>query len=423
MHRSGLLYAAAAVLALAVVFAAGYETGRSSPRAPVPYRDFRGETQGIAPLGAGAEVREVLLNPDPLERTAQLASLLGRLGPESLDDILQAYDTVFLDVGEIDLIVLGGWWARFDPQAAYKWTSMEWRADHPSVAARVLRAWGRSDPEAAMRTAQDVSAPVIRRVSIHAVISGWEESGRPGSFEFVRDMLAGHERQRALLVVARRKVLRDGVEEAFRWAEAMPDADEAFKLNLVRRVASAAAEIEPQAAGAWAKQHFGSRYGAGLPQRVGTRWVKRDPEAALAWLSTLPPSKDRKNGVEETFRTWMRRDKPSAKAWMRAREQLGPWMDSAVSLYAVHLSGFAPEEGMVWAGKISDDELRTAAQTLVARWWLASDEVPAQAYLDGLDRDAFPEIFWKKVYEIPNGLRRRVRQFQELQQREATEGS
>ena len=274
-----------------------------------------------------------------------------------------------------------------------------------------------------MRAAREVSGPVIRRTSIHAVIAGWEASGKSGSLEFVQRMLAGHDRQRALLVVARRKVLRDGAEKAFRWAEAMPDSDdEAFKLNLVRRVASAAAEIEPEAAGAWAKQHLEDSYAAGLPQRIGTRWAKRDPEAALSWLSTLPPGKDRKNGVEETFRTWMRRDKPSAKAWVRAAE-LEPWMDPAVSLYAQHLSGVAPEEGMVWAGKISDDELRSAAQTLVARWWLVSDAEPAQAYLDGLDRDEFSEIFWRKVYEIPGGLRSRVRQFKELEQRKEEEAS
>ena len=74
----------------------------------------------------------------------------------------------FLDLGEIDLVLLAEWWAGFDPEAAFEWTHREWTAEHPAVVVQVFRAWGRSDPAAALEAAEecpdaDASPPVRPR--------------------------------------------------------------------------------------------------------------------------------------------------------------------------------------------------------------------------------------------------------------------
>jgi hypothetical protein len=396
--------AAIAILVAVLASGAGYWAGLSHQPPQQPASRSKTTHEDVVLVGVAAAVREILLNPDVLERTAALAPLLGRLGPESLEQVREAYGSVFLDLGEIDLVLLAEWWAGFDPRAAFEWTLREWSAEHPAVVIQVFRAWGRSDPAAALEVAKQVRMETLRRQYVHAVIAGWEESGKPGVLEYVAGLGPGHDRQRAIYVVARRKVLRDGVEAAFRWAEGLPDGEDEFKLNVFRRVASSAAEVEPEAAAAWAARHEGGEYGLGLPQRVGTRWAKRDPEAAMRWLSTLPEGWNRDGGVRETYRTWLRLGGDRPLVWLRGSE-IEPWMDPALALFARKIGVDDPEEGLDWAGRIVDDELRWGTLGQIAREWLVTDEPAARAWLE---RSELPERFRQKTLTIPPAIRRRV---------------
>jgi hypothetical protein len=217
-------------------------------------------------------------------------------------------------------------------------------------------------------------------------------------------MGSGHDRQRAIYTVARRKVLRDGVEAAFRWAEGLPDSEDEFKLNVFRRVASSAAEVDPQAAAAWAERHADGEHGLQLPRRVGTRWAKRDPESAMRWLSTLPESWNRDDGVRETYRTWLRLGGDRPMEWLRNAE-LEPWLDPAVSLFAKKLSYEDPEAALEWAGRISDEEIRWGTVGVIARAWLMADEEAAKAWIDGAE---LPDVYRQKIFVIPEGMRRRA---------------
>jgi len=392
------------LLGAAVAFGVGHWVGRSQqPSFQSPSRS-KTPALDVALVEVAAEVREVLLNPDVLERTADLARLLQRLGPESIEAVRDAYDSVFLDIGEVDLVLLAEWWASHDPEGALEWTSREWQAESPAVVVMVFRAWGRSDPAEALRRARGFPRPALRRPYSDAVIAGWEESGRPGVLDYVESLGSGHDRQRAIYTVARRTVLRDGAEAAFRWAEGLPDSEDEFKLNVFRRVASSAAEVDPEAAAAWAERHADGEYGLQLPRRVGTRWAKRDPEAAMRWLSTLPEGRNRDDGVRETYRTWLRLGGDHPMAWLRDAE-LDPWLDPALALFAKKLSHEDREEALEWAGRISDEELRWGIVGLIARVWLLTDEEAAKAWID---RSEMPEPYRRKVFEIPEGVRRLV---------------
>jgi len=393
-----------AVLGAALAFGVGYRVGLSQqPTQQAPSRS-KTEQVDVVLVGVSAEVREILLNPDVLERTDDLARLFQRLGPESLEEVRGAYDSVFLDLGEVDLVLLAEWWARFDPEAAVEWTEREWRAEHPAVVVQVFRAWARSDPGAALQAAENFSNPLLRRPYVHAVIAGWEESGQPGVLDYVESLGRGHDRQRAIYVVARRKVLRDGPEAAFRWAEGLPDSEDEFKLNVFRRVASSAAEVDPEAAAAWAARQQAGEHGLALPTRVATRWAKRDPEAAMLWLSTLPEGWNRNDGVRETYLTWLRLGGDRPLEWLRSAK-IEPWLDPAVSLFAKKLALDDREEALQWASRISDEELRWGTITIIARDWLALDEEAAKAWIDQAE---LPELYQRKVFALTPAIRERA---------------
>ena len=83
-----------AVLVSISTFAAGYWLGKEPPVPAEPYRSKKSSV-GVVFKGDAAKVREALLNTDKLVRTAELSALLRDLGPDSIDEVRQAFDTVF----------------------------------------------------------------------------------------------------------------------------------------------------------------------------------------------------------------------------------------------------------------------------------------------------------------------------------------
>ena len=269
--------------------------------------------------------------------------------------------------------------------------------------------WGKQDPKTALERAQ-MTKPELRGLYTAAVLAGWEESDQPAVLEYVEAMPPGHDRQRAIQVVARRKVLRDGPAAAFEWAEGLDEGDELFKLNVIRRVASSAAEVQPQHAARWAEKLLGGDFESGIPQRVGTRWAKRDPIAAMDWLSTLAPGRGRDDGVRETFRKWLRWDDEAAMDWANG-VKLEPWLDPVISIVAKRLSKEDPLLALDWASRVHDEPLRLATTGVVARVWVIRDEPKASEWIAQAD---LPAYLKRKIFEIPEmmqpGFMKRVRE-------------
>jgi hypothetical protein len=387
-------------LAAILAFAGGW-TIRSASLPDPPSRSLPG--RDAVPLeGIGDELRDILLRPDMVERVAGTAALLSRVGPESLDAVLAAYDGVALDVTDIELVLLAEWWASFDPEAAFVWSALGWRGEHPWIRDAIFRAWGRSDPKVALMRAG--TAMGNRMSYMRAVMIGWDESGQPGLFETVRGLGTSTERQTLIDAMVRRRMTRDGVESTMRWAEALPEDQDSFRLNVFQRVASAAAEIDPERAAGWASQHAESADGWDLPRRVGVRWARRNPRAAMAWLATLPPSRGRDIGVRETYLAFLRAYRKDALAYV-AEATVEPWLDPAISLYAKAIMSDRNRtpEALDWAARISDPELRDTTTILVVRAWLLEDEPAAEAWIEQAE---LSDVVRRKIREIPPRQRR-----------------
>jgi hypothetical protein len=326
-------------------------------------------------------VYALLKEPDPLERTAEIARRLQGLGPDAIGQVRAAYDAFFVDSGDVAIVLLAEWWARLDPTGAFEWARGEWIGRHPAVVMAVVYAWATRDPEEAGRAVEGITNPTLQRACLEALVGGWDESGRPGLLDYLADLSDDADQQRSIALLMRRRVRRDGFEETFRWAEALPDEPAPLKLNVFRRLASAAAELEPNRAAAWAERHSGGEHGKGLFRRVGVRWAGQDGRAAMAWLATLPAGWERDVGVQEAYRTWLSRDHENAMAWMRGAE-LEPWLEPAFVLFTVSLSRKSPEEALEWAGRLRDEERRREAFMKIGRVWHLADPDAAQAWLD-----------------------------------------
>ena len=356
--------------------------------------------------GLAGEVREILLRPDLLERTAALATLLGQLGPESLEEVKEAYDSVFLDLDATELVLFGEWWAGFDPRSAIVWTSYKWNTRKSIPVHRgIMREWGRSDPRTAILATLSAPNPAVRRRWVDSILRGWEESVHGGALSYAESLGHGEDRQWALSVVARLMALRDGPEATIAWAESLPDDDGAFKLNAFRRVAGAAAAVDPLAGAAFAERHLDGPYSKGMARRVGMAWIDHDPEGAMRWLSTLPDNENRTDGVLETYRRWLRHDRAAARLWINTVE-LEPWVDGALSVHAKGMGKEDPLEAIRAASQITDPELRQGTLGVVAREWVIRDEEAGKAWLD---RSGLPEDFIVRILAISPGMRSSVK--------------
>lgn len=368
-----------------LTFASGLWLGTQNQRAAEPYRSKQASPGAIL-QGDAARLREALLQTDPLARFAEVSALLLTLGPDSLDEVRTAYDTVFLDLGETELLLLGEWWARFDPHAAMTWSESEWRADYPAVALQIIRTWARTDPVAALERAnkgrEDMSNS--KMIYARAAIAGWEQGGKPGALEYLQSMEHGPTRQRMMRGTARRRVLRNGIDEALRWGLSLSDDDRVFKVNLIRRMISAAVRIDAEATAKWVASLQESPYFTGLPQRVAIPWVKQNKKATFAWLESLEPSGDRDDGVREAYRQWLRDDKDAAYKWLTSSEN-ERWLDPALSMYAKSLSMGRPEDAIAVAERLIEQSLRQATLTIITRMWLAQDEEAAKDYVENSD--------------------------------------
>lgn len=357
-----------------------------------------------SPDEAAARIGEILAEPGPMARIAGLTALLARLEPDALPAVREALAKAPLDRGDPELFPFATWWAEFDPEAAYQWTRDDWRAADATVMAVVFRTWAHSDPEAAWGASQAITFRGHRDVCGDATIAGWDASGRPGLLAFLAG-LGEVQRQRAAEIVARRRVVTLGAEQALEWANGLDS--EVFRSLMVPRVASGAATADPAAAARWAEPRIAeAERPTGLPRRIATRWAQTDPRAAMAWLSMLPAGYDRDDGVTETFRDWMRRDPIGSRTWLDAL-QMERWNEPAFALFARSvLSGPDPRGALEMVQKLSDDELRYYHITVIGRAWLEADREAAEAWIEQAD---LPDGVRERTYMVSQPRKPRVR--------------
>jgi hypothetical protein len=390
--KSAIVYAAVG----AVVGAALCRVWPAPEQGPPPPREVAGT------------VAEILAQADPLQRAAGLGEVLPRLGADAAPAGASAFDAARLDQGSPELLLLAHWWARLDPEAAFRWTRSDWRADDARVIAAVVRAWAHRNPQAALGAARGLSYPEQAQVALDAAISGWDESGQGGLDAWVQGLSDPIDRQRVGEILARRKVISQGAEKALEWADAIEDPT--FREEMRGRVAGAAALDAPAVAAAWAEPRIVAAAEAGerptgLPRRIGTRWSRSDPKAAMAWLSRLPPGGDRDDGVIESMRIWLGRDPGDARQWVEVLEP-ERWNEPARALYARGLLAQEdPERALALVAGFEDPDLRDYHTTVIARAWLARDRAAADAWLQQAD---IPEAVKRRAYMVSNRAGRRA---------------
>ena len=373
------------------------------------------------PVPTAEDVTQALAASDPLERAESLARIFQRLPSEELAAVKVAYEDAFLDIGDLEIVLLAEWWGRFDGPGAVKWSFQQFTTSAKPVQQAVIRAWAREDPAAALRYVEGQSNESVRGLWLDAVITGWDESDSPGVLDFIRTMAPGRDRQRALAAVTRRMVLRDGVDATFDWAEGLPEDTDKFKLNAIRRAGSAAAAVDPVRASERATPLADGPYADGLLRRVGIRWAKQPGggEPAMRWLATLPTGAALDDAADETWRAWLAIEREAALRFFEGERANDPKLNHALALYTEVIVREQPDRALKLAESIADPEFRWATVGRAwRRWWVAERDAAEAWWSENEAR--VPDLYRKKIPQIPPPMRRAQERFEQEKSAQAT---
>lgn len=387
---------AAAVLGLLLL--SGCAPGEDAKTGAAPAVDaLRGDIEEIFAIG------------NRLERVEALAAYLQRApkSSEAAAEIAAGIDESTLDRGDIELVLFGEWWARFEPMAAFEWTRKDWRAEHPRIVYAVMRVMAQDDPQTAIdayhtiKTNQE-SYPIF----LQPVIVGWHESGRPGIIPFIVSQPSTQLQQLALGTLARRQVLSLGPEKAIEWAEEIVgDQGATFERQVFQRIASSIAELEPEAAAAWVEGLVKEK-GASetLLRRVSGRWARRDGASAMAWLGRFAPSDHQQQAVSQTFNLWRGREPEVATAWLAEQGEerftsLGPATAALIKGRVNRAKGDSTLEidwlaDLALAEQVVDKDISYGLMTQIGRLWMTRDEPAARIWLASA---GLPETYQRKI--------------------------
>lgn len=182
------------------------------------------------------------------------------------------------------------------------------------------------DPARALKIAESIADPVKRGNSFGFVLAQW----------------AGPE-----------------ADAVFEWLETT-DEHEVVKASAERMALPALAEADPARVAHWIAD------GKATPQATDAavvttvqRWVQNDADAAARWVAAFDDEKLVQEAMEPLVSLWTRQDVKAPAGWIEGLPA-GTAKDEACAAYAVALASTAPEEAIVWAGKISDHGLGTA---------------------------------------------------------------
>jgi hypothetical protein len=390
--------AAAAALGLTACDAAPPEPAPAPPEAsPAAEVTVAEAPPDPAALAAADAIAQALRDPDPFERARRLAVLLPSLGPEGVYGVRQAFEdpSLTLSTGESELLIRC--WAAHEPEAATRWAAERSASGfRPSLILAALPAWASADPRAALAAAQQWEVePILREPVQVGLIRGWFERDPDELFRHIEQLEPGFPRQRAISTYLRLLAQAEGPEAVVRWAEAVPDDDPGFKLDVDRQVAVGLPNFDLDATLRWCDIHCGGSEGKDLRGIIAMRWAQLGGGAAVIdWLSRVASSEERDGALPTVFEEWARQDAKATGAWLTARIASGnaePWLPAVFPIQVLgSLRQQSPLEAIGWAERVEDEKIRERLLIRVVRAWRWQDEAAAEAWLEAssLSEDA-----------------------------------
>lgn len=331
---------------------------------------------------------ELIGDRDDFAKASRLGALLPKLGPGALPAVKKVLgDAEALDMGGVEYELLLRYWAAHEPAEAgfYALATSPFGYRVAAIYAAVPP-WVTANPQQTLKTVQvfSIQGGDPAAAAQVVLVRGWYASGQPGLEEYIRDLGAGFERQRALAAYSMAMLRKRGAEALVQWAEAVPEDEADYKLEVFRAAGPALAAFDVPAAKRFCDAHCDGPHGSNLRNRIATRWAREGaPIGPLEWLESGPEGQERNLAVRLTYAVWGRMDPDAAIRWMNEKTAGEPpaWVRPAWPIYARLLAVDSPAEGLAWAARLDTEKERDVVTLEIAHAWRKKDEAAAEAWL------------------------------------------
>jgi len=371
------------VLLVALVFIAAGCSGDSG----------RYSTSSLSDEELVSTIIEIYAEPDRIERTDQLVSVLKGVKPDQGEALGQALDGLDLEHREPEWILIVAAWSKFDGEAATRWTLRQSRLEWVRflMLNESIYHWALDDAEGLIRDPQMVaySRNGWDKFSMRGIVRGWYDSGKPNLEQWVYDLppTRGDDRQRAASALIASKLADVGVEETIDWARSTMQGYSPFNRYIYSRLAGDIAKIDPERAIAWCEEICDTKLGAEVPLWIATTWVVDGRGDAMEWITKRDAEVTSvRVGARAAYRRFLLNHQLEALEWMESlpeEERTGrAALQGPLFMYVNEKSGLGEfETAIEWTNYMVKDSTREESLKTIGRRWLRQDPEAAEAWL------------------------------------------
>ena len=355
-----------------------------------------------------AALTDALRIEDAPARTQALLDFFAAADPAWAErlraEVNQPGSELILD--EIGETLFAQWWAKSDPEAAFKnIVDPAWANRHPWIR-EVMRAWVASDPSrAAEATASLPPNPDRGQVEATRILvqHWWDKQANsdPGPLLVLIHKLEVVPRASAIHILIQNSIKKRGIDVTEKFVESLPQADALgvdVPQEMLGRYGQALLDVDVERAKRWAEKHGQGRDGAGILRHLAFSWGVKDGAAAMDWATGLPDSPQRAGIILRVWLSYRQAHPDESRDWLLAHEPTEV-LEHIYSRYLTGTAGDDVEKALELAGRAKDLAVRDRLLAAVGTGWIQKDPEAAKKWLDSVE--LAPELKERVLRAMP----------------------
>ncbi|MBT5690841.1 MAG: hypothetical protein HOK49_15235 [Opitutae bacterium] len=336
------------------------------------------------------DLNKLFISRNPLTRISDFIEVLRDLGPDTIDAVRTAFET--LPAGESrtqEMQLFFHAWATFAPLDAIDYAQTLGRSETMYATRSALASWAAYNAPAAMQWSKANPDENKKGEYMVGIIQGVATIDLGAASDLLYGMNNTNYRFQAASVLVRNHV-NEGIEPAMKWADELPDGDQHLKNIVLNQVASEVAQRNPERCAEWALE---LEEGEGRKRVIATvinYWSRSSHEAVAAWVKELPEGGNKYHAIEQMVNQWAWRNPVSTANWLNnfpANKKLDPSIDN----FARRIMHKEPATAVSWAHSIVNDERRNKSLNHVFQNWQKKKPDEAMAWAESNAPELLPD--------------------------------
>jgi len=325
---------------------------------------------------------ELFTSKDPLTRISEFIEVLRELGPDSIEAVRTAFETLPKKWSgasrsqEMQLFFHA--WATFAPRDAIDYAQTLDRSETMYATRAALASWAAYDAPAAMKWSEANPDENKKGEYMVGIVQGIATFDLDAASDLLYGMNNTNYRFQAASVLVK-NYINEGVGPAMKWADKLPGGDQQLKNIVLNQVASEVAQRNPERCAEWALELKEGEGRKRVIAAVINYWSRSSHEAVAAWVQELPEGGNKYHAIEQMVNQWAWRNPVSTANWLNnfpANKKLDPSIDN----FARRIMHKEPATAASWAHSIVNEDRRKKSLDHVFKNWKKSKPTEAEIW-------------------------------------------